>query len=80
MARDQSRKRALLGVRAAVWLVLLLWTSVASGLELEVRDSHLVDGRGKVIRLLGVNRSGAEYACIQGYGSSTARPTSTASG
>jgi len=68
MAREQGRKRALLGVLAAVCLVLLLWTSIASGLELRVRDNHLVDRGGKVIRLLGVNRSGAEYACIQGYG------------
>jgi endoglucanase len=68
MAREQSRKRALLGVLAAVCLILFLSTSVASALELRARDNHLVDGRGKVIRLLGVNRSGAEYACIQGYG------------
>jgi hypothetical protein len=68
MARDFGRKRASLCALAAACFALLLWTSVASGLELRVHDNHLVDARGKVIRLLGVNRSGAEYACIQGYG------------
>ena len=28
----------------------------------------LVDDSGRTVRLLGVNRSGAEYACIQGWG------------
>jgi endoglucanase len=68
MVRDFGRKPASLCALAAAYFVLLLWTSIASGLELRVRDNHLVDRGGKVIRLLGVNRSGAEYACIQGYG------------
>jgi endoglucanase len=29
-----------------------------------VEENHLVDGSGRQVRLLGVNRSGAEYACI----------------
>lgn len=33
-----------------------------------VRHGDLVDGRGQVVRLLGVNRSGSEYSCQQGYG------------
>jgi endoglucanase len=33
-----------------------------------VRDNHLVDGGGHTVRLLGVNRSGTEYSCQQGYG------------
>lgn len=33
-----------------------------------VRGNHLVNGRGDPVRLLGVNRSGTEYACQQGYG------------
>ena len=28
----------------------------------------LVDGAGHPVRLLGVNRAGAEYACVQGWG------------
>ncbi|MGN6674808.1 MAG: cellulase family glycosylhydrolase, partial [Thermomicrobiales bacterium] len=30
--------------------------------------TQLVDGRDQPVRLLGVNRSGTEYACIQGWG------------
>jgi endoglucanase len=35
-----------------------------------VRGTHLVDGpgRGHIVQLRGVNRSGLEYACIQGWG------------
>ncbi len=41
-------------------------TSPAAG-DLHVRGNTLVD-RGHVVQLRGVNRSGLEYACIQGYG------------
>jgi endoglucanase len=34
---------------------------------LHVVDNHLVDRHGQQVRLLGVNRSGAEYACVQGH-------------
>jgi len=33
-----------------------------------VQGNRLVDGDGTGIRLIGVNRSGAEYACAQGWG------------
>jgi endoglucanase len=42
--------------------------SAASPLSISVSGNHLVDGNGTSIRLLGVNRSGTEYACIQGWG------------
>ncbi|MDP9374979.1 MAG: glycoside hydrolase family 5 protein, partial [Chloroflexota bacterium] len=35
---------------------------------LRVQGNRLVDGAGEPVRLLGVNRSGTEYACIQGWG------------
>ena len=35
---------------------------------LHVVDNHLVDRDGEPVRLLGVNRSGAEYACVGGHG------------
>ncbi len=39
-----------------------------SRLTLHVVDNHLADGSGRTVRLLGVNRSGAEYACTGGHG------------
>jgi endoglucanase len=35
---------------------------------LSVRMNHLVDHQGRIIRLTGVNRSGAEYGCAEGWG------------
>ena len=35
---------------------------------MHVAGNALVDSHGQPMRLLGVNRSGAEYACIQGWG------------
>ena len=35
---------------------------------LHVVDNQLVDRDGEPVRLLGVNRSGAEYACVCGHG------------
>ncbi len=35
---------------------------------LHVSGNELVDGNDNVIRLQGVNRSGTEYACVQGWG------------
>jgi endoglucanase len=33
-----------------------------------VRGNHLVDGSGNEVRLLGVNRSSADYECVKGHG------------
>src|SRR5919108_906677 len=35
---------------------------------LHVDDNRLVDRDDRPVRLLGVNRSGAEYACVGGHG------------
>jgi hypothetical protein len=40
----------------------------ASTRSLAVRANHLVNAQGQVTRLLGVDRSGTEYACEQGWG------------
>jgi len=66
MVRFQPR-RLLLALLIAAFTVLCV-ASAAFGLALRVRGNRLVEGKGKVIRLIGVNRSGAEYSCIQGYG------------
>src|SRR5690349_11477424 len=36
--------------------------------NLHVVGNQLVDANDKLVRLLGVNRSGTEYACAQGWG------------
>ena len=35
---------------------------------LRVRGNHFVNSRGQVVRLIGFNNSGAEYACVEGWG------------
>jgi hypothetical protein len=40
----------------------------AAALSISVSGNHLVDGNNQPVRLLGVNRSGTEYGCIQGWG------------
>ncbi|HZS42098.1 MAG TPA: cellulase family glycosylhydrolase [Polyangia bacterium] len=39
-----------------------------AGVGLHVSGTQIVDAAGKPVRLLGVNRSGTEYACVQGNG------------
>lgn len=59
------RRRLALGMLLAA----LLGTGSASAApRIGVRGHRLVDGHGHTVRLLGVNRSGAEYACAQGWG------------
>ena len=40
----------------------------AASIVIAVRGRHLVNGAGRTTRLLGVDRSGTEYACEQGWG------------
>jgi endoglucanase len=73
MRRASSCRRvgaSLAGVaRAALALGLLLAIAACDPrLAVHVADNRLVDGEGQPIRLLGVNRSGMEYACIQDLG------------
>jgi endoglucanase len=42
--------------------------AAAPVLSISVSGNRLLDGAGHPLRLLGVNRSGTEYACIQGWG------------
>ncbi|HEY8598128.1 MAG TPA: hypothetical protein VIL85_06835, partial [Thermomicrobiales bacterium] len=40
----------------------------AGATGLRVEGAQLIDAAGQPVRLLGVNRAGTEYACIQGWG------------
>ena len=72
MNRDGGIARPALLTVAVLLCVGAWFTNVAagagasSGLHVSVR--YLLDGRGQRLILRGVNRSGTEYACIQGWG------------
>jgi len=59
---------AALALMGAVAAVAPAAGAVAPAVVVKVSGNQLVNGAGAVIRLLGVNRSGSEYACIQGWG------------
>lgn len=65
-------ERGRRGARRVVVLALVAFSIGASPAlaVLRVRGNQLVDGpgRGHVVQLRGINRSGLEYACIQGWG------------
>jgi endoglucanase len=52
---------------AVATAALAVAVAPASATDLHVRGNQLIDG-SRVVRLLGVDRSGLEYACIQGGG------------
>ena len=63
--------RPLIVMFSAAFLALAMAPSPAiasTPLSIGVSGNHLTNGSGQTIRLLGVNRSGTEYACIQGWG------------
>ena len=57
-------------VLTALLTASLLAAGGAAAASLRVRGTQLVDGpgRGHTVQLRGINRSGLEYACIQGWG------------
>jgi hypothetical protein len=56
-------------VAAAVAVMLTTWaTADAAADGLHVAGNHLLNAHGIPLILRGVNRSGPEYACIQGWG------------
>lgn len=59
---------ALFALAAFALAALLPASASAAAGQVSVRANHLVNSHGKTVRLLGVNRSGTEYACAQGYG------------
>ncbi len=77
IARPGRRRTApaflLLPVLIALTLVLIAAlpaiAAAPAALSIRVVGNHFVDGGGQPVRLLGVNRSGSEYACMDGRGS-----------
>ena len=70
-----SRPLARIGIGLAVLSLVVTSLAVApvaraatvpSGLH--VSGNQILDAGGGIVRLIGVNRSGTEYRCIQGYG------------
>lgn len=71
VATARARRGLMAGLVAALAALILLVMVPGGrphGLVLRVAGNKLVNAEGRPIRLLGVNRSGAEYACIQGWG------------
>src|SRR2546421_2260059 len=63
--------QAILAALAATVVMASIGSSpvlAATPLAIGVSRNHLVDATGTAIRLVGVNRSGGEFACIQGWG------------
>src|SRR5258708_4655343 len=74
-------------VPSAILLALALggWSSpsmpAAIPLAIRLAGNHFVDGAGKTIRLLGVNRDGPNYMCTGGLApASDARPAAVFDG
>ena len=71
--RSRSRRWiALIGAGALVGVALTVFTgpqvtAQAAGLSVRIVGNHFVDGGGRTVRLLGVNRSGSEYACMANW-------------
>src|SRR2546421_11616941 len=73
-----SRRSRLSGTVTSIWAGLLVAlaaalsagppiTAQAAGLSVRIVGNHFVDGSGRPVRLLGVNRSGSEYACMANW-------------
>ncbi|MDQ6816461.1 MAG: glycoside hydrolase family 5 protein [Actinomycetota bacterium] len=58
------------GACTAALAIWMLSAPASAAADLRVRGNQLVDGpgAGHVVQIRGVNRSGLEYTCIQGYG------------
>ena len=70
-SRQTAKPRlGLVAAFAALASVLASGGTAAAGpsTTLRVVDNQLTDPAGQPVRLIGVNRSGAEYACIRGWG------------
>lgn len=69
-------RRLALGGIATLSIILSLAAAIATGaigaqasaLSIRIAGNHFVDGNGRRVRLLGVNRSGTEYECMANNG------------
>jgi len=64
---DRGKGAMLLALALGLALALTP-PAFAAPQGLHVVGKRLLDGRGRVVQFHGVNRSGTEYACIQGWG------------
>lgn len=62
------RAATVVALLAVLALAGSVGAAAASGRGLHVVRNRLVDAHGRTVILRGVNRSGTEYACIQGWG------------
>ncbi|HET8979478.1 MAG TPA: cellulase family glycosylhydrolase [Solirubrobacteraceae bacterium] len=60
--------RLLAAGAAAIVASLLLAAAAVAAPVIRVSGNQLVNGAGTPLRIAGVNRSGSEYACAQGWG------------
>lgn len=74
MRSDRRGRLRRLSVAAAIALAVAAVLvgprpagAAAAPLSISITGNHFVDSSGHTIRLLGVNHSGAEYSCVNGY-------------
>ncbi len=60
--------RYAMALSAVAFILLPTWQASATPLSIRVSGNQLVNGAGQPVQLRGVNRSGTEYACQQGWG------------
>jgi hypothetical protein len=66
--QSRSFGRNTLAILALLLTPYCAPAKAASPLSVHVQGNQLVDGNGNLLRLLGVNRSGTEYKCVDGDG------------
>lgn len=63
-----ARASALLVLAGSAVALSSLPAPAAGAVSVQVSGNTLVDGSGRPMRLVGVDRSGTEFACVQGWG------------